>query len=78
MGWPYFNPPGIQKRTTIEQGNFFVPTDGVEPESVNDDYNPRRTKVIKVVRIGVTILVIAAILVMGYFAISDYILTGQF
>ena len=72
MGWPYFNPPGIQSRTTIEKGNFFVPTAGVEPESVKDDWNPRRTKVIKAVKIGITALIIAAILVMGYFCITEF------
>ena len=72
MGYPYFNPPGVQKVTTIEQGNFFVPTDGVEPECVKDDFNPRHTKVTKVVKIGFAIAIIAAILVMGYFCITEF------
>ena len=36
MGYPYFNPPYLQKVNKIEEGNFFVPSGGIEPDSVHD------------------------------------------
>ena len=36
MGFPYFNPPYLQQINKIEEGNFFVPSEGIEPDSVYD------------------------------------------
>lgn len=72
MGYPYFNPPGTQKVNTIEQGHYFVPTAGVEPESVNEVVNPKRAKIKKAVKIGVLIVAAVAFVILGCWAIANY------
>ena len=59
MGFPYFNPPTVQKVNKIEEGNFFVPTEGVEVDSVKEQ-TPSRAKAKKIVK---TVVIIAAIIV---------------
>ena len=68
MGWPY---NGNKNNSNVALGHFFAPSAGIEPESVKDDLNPRRTKAIKAVKICVAILIIAAIAVIGYFIVKD-------
>ena len=51
MGFPYFNPPHIQKVNTIEEGNFFVPTKGVEEEELTREVSARKAKAMKVLKI---------------------------
>lgn len=50
MGYPYFNPPYLQKVNKIEEGNFFAPSHGVELESVQD-YHPEQLKAIKIMKL---------------------------
>lgn len=76
MGFPYFNPPNIQKANTIEQGNFFVPTKGVEPESVYEESSPGAEKVKRALKITLTVIGAIAIGVLAFFCIRDYILYG--
>ena len=72
MGFPYFNPPGIQKRNAYERGDWFVPTDGVEPESVNDELDHRRAKLKRILKITLIVLGAIGFVVMGYFCIRDF------
>lgn len=69
MGYPYFNPPTTQKVNKIEEGNFFVPTLGVMPSSV-EDYVPKSIKVIKT-----CIYAVAAVtfVILGILVISEQI-----
>ena len=65
MGYPYFNPPYLQKVDKIEEGNFFAPSDGVESESVRETY-PEKEKAIKILKlialgVGVTIYILLAL-----------------
>ena len=64
MGYPYFNPPGTQKVNTIEQGHYFVPTAGIEPESVKEEENIRWVKIKRAVKI-VAIVLGAIVFVIG-------------
>ena len=66
MGYPYFNPPYLQKVDKIEEGNYFVPSAGIEPESVND-FQTHDEKVLKVMKwialgIGVAIVFVMTVL----------------
>lgn len=72
MGYPFFNPPTIQKINKVEEGNFFVPTQGVMPESVTQEISPRKAKVIKTVRTIAYIIGAIAFVVMGILVITDY------
>lgn len=71
MGFPYFNPPGIQKRNAYERGDWFVPTGGVEPDSVNEELNYRHAKVKKIIKVTLIVLGIVGFLVLGYFCLTD-------
>lgn len=71
MGYPYFNPPGTQKINTIEQGHYFVPTAGVEPDSVKEVENIRWVKIKRTVKVGVLILAVAAFVAIGFWAIMN-------
>ena len=59
MGFPYFNPPNIQKVNTIEEGNFFVPTQGVEEEELTREVSRKKAKVLKVLKICGIVLGVA-------------------
>ena len=72
MGFPYFNPPGIQKRNAFERGDWFVPSGGIEPDSVNEELNLRRAKVKKILKITVTVLAVIGFVVLGYFCLKDF------
>ena len=50
MGYPYFNPPYLQKVDKIEEGNYFVPSGGIEPDSVLE-IQPEKAKTIKVLKL---------------------------
>lgn len=71
MGFPYFNPPHIQKVNTIEQGNFFVPTKGVEEEELAREMTPRNAKIVKVLKTCGLILGIIAFIVLAVFVFKD-------
>ena len=71
MGFPYFNPPHIQKINTIEQGNFFVPTKGAEEEELSREMSARKAKTIKVLKICGLILGVVAFIVVGIFVLKD-------
>lgn len=60
MGYPYFNPPYNQKVTKIEEGNFFVASGGIEPDSVRVDLGASHTKVLQFVKIAVLFAGLAA------------------
>ncbi len=63
MGYPYFNPPYNQKVTKIEEGNFFVASGGIEPDSVRVDLGASRTKMGQIIKIAALLIgVVAAIL----------------
>lgn len=64
MGFPYFNPPTIQKVNKIEEGNFFVPTEGVEVDAVKE-LHPTRAKVKKIIKIAVIAVAVIAFVVIG-------------
>ena len=55
MGYPYFNPPYLQKVDKIEEGNFFVTSGGIEPESVHEMHpgKARTIKIMKLIALGV-------------------------
>ena len=65
MGYPYFNPPYLQKVDKIEEGNFFVPSDGIEPESVHD-YQTTKEKTIRVTKWIALAVVAAAVVFMSF------------
>ncbi len=77
MGAPYFNPPHIQKVNTIEQGNFFVPTKGVEEEMLAKEVSAKKAKVMKIVKICALVAGLIAFVILGVFVIKDYILMGN-
>ena len=60
MGYPYFNPPYNQKITKIEEGNFFVASGGIEPDSVRVDLDTGHTKMIQMVKIAALLAGVAA------------------
>lgn len=65
MGYPYFNPPYLQKVDKIEEGNYFVPSGGIEPESVNE-VQVRNEKIIKIIKwIALAACVSAVLLISG-------------
>ena len=67
MGYPFFNPPNIQKVNTIEQGNYFVPTDGVTPEQVEDDAYRPSGKLKRILTAAFIGLAIAALFIVPLF-----------
>lgn len=71
MGYPYFNPPTTQKVNKIEEGNFFVPTEGVLPESVTEEISPARQKRRNAFKIIALIVGLVLFVVMGVFTIAD-------
>lgn len=71
VGFPYFNPPHVQKVTAVEEGNFFVPTEGVDAESASHEHGPVRTKVGKVLKIALITVGIIAFVVLGVLAFLD-------
>ncbi len=72
MGFPYFNRPGIQKRNAYERGDWFVPTGGVEPESVNDDFSSRSSKLMKALKIVLIVFGVAVFLYFGCLFVIDF------
>lgn len=76
MGFPYFNPPNIQKVNTIEEGNFFVPTKGVEPEAVHEELSLKAVKVKRILKITLAVVGAVAFGVLAYFCLRDYFLYG--
>ena len=66
MGYPYFNPPYLQKVDKIEEGNFFVPSGGIEPESV-DDYQTTQQKAIKLTKWIALAVAVAAVILASIF-----------
>lgn len=78
MGYPYFNPPTTQKVNKIEEGNFFVPTLGVLPESVTEEYTPAIEKALKRIKVSMWILAAIGWLLLGATIISDTLSKGMF
>lgn len=76
MGFPYFNPPNIQKVNTIEEGNFFVPTNGVEPEAVHEEQSLKAAKAKRIFKIILSVVGAVAFGVLAYFCLRDYYLFG--
>ncbi len=72
MGYPFFNPPTIQKVNKIEEGNFFVPTEGVLPDSVTKELPPAKAKGLKIVKTVAWIIGVAVFVLMGALTIADY------
>lgn len=70
MGFPFFNPPTIQKVNKIEEGNFFVPTEGVEVDSVKE-LKPAHAKAKKIVKTVVIIAAVIAFVLLGIEAIMN-------
>ena len=73
MGYPYFNPPYLQKVDKIEEGNYFVPSGGIEPDSVLE-IQPEKAKTIKALKlialgvaIATMILIAMNLLSAGFF-----------
>ena len=63
MGYPYFNPPYLQRVDKIEEGNFFVTSHGIEPESVHE-IHPEKEKTIKIIKLIALIAAVAATFLM--------------
>lgn len=78
MGYPYFNPPHIQKANTIEQGNYFVPTKGVEEQELSRELYVRTTKAKKIVKTVALVLGIAAFLWLATVVLKDYYTLGVY
>lgn len=72
MGYPFFNPPTVQKVNKIEEGNFFVPTEGVLPESVTEELSPVKAKRQKLFKTVAWVVGGVVFVLMGYFTIADY------
>ena len=71
VGFPFFNPPHVQKVTAVEEGNFFVPTEGVDAESATQDLGTTRTKVGKIVKIVLIAAAVITFVVLGVLAFLD-------
>ena len=65
MGYPYFNPPYLQKVDKIEEGNYFVPSGGIEPESVKD-FQTSQDKLIRTTKWITLAIVVAATILMWF------------
>lgn len=76
MGFPYFNPPHIQKVNTIEAGNYFVPTQGVEELEHARDVSPKRAKIGKIIKTCAIVLALIGFVILGIFVIKDYYTMG--
>ena len=71
VGFPFFNPPHIQKVTAVEEGNFFVPTQGVDGEMASKNADKARTKSGKIVKTVLIVLAAAAFITIGVMTIMD-------
>ena len=69
MGYPYFNPPYLQKVDKIEEGNYFVPSGGIEPESVRD-FETTQEKMIRMSK-WITLAVVVAAAVLTWFLVPN-------
>lgn len=78
MGYPYFNPPGEQKVTTIERGDYFVATGGIEPDSVTKEYSPRKAKFLKAIKITAWVVGVITFVILGVLVFNDYFTSGVF
>ena len=65
MGYPYFNPPYLQKVDKIEEGNYFVPSGGIEPESVKD-FQTSQDKIFRTTKWITLAIVVAATILMWF------------
>ena len=65
MGYPYFNPPYLQKVDKIEEGNYFVPSGGIEPESVKD-FETSKEKAIRATKWIALVVAAAAVILMSF------------
>lgn len=65
MGYPYFNPPYNQKINKIEEGNFFVTSGGIEPDSVRVDLGAQRARMIRIIKIAALAVGAAAMVVLS-------------
>lgn len=63
MGFPYFNPPYLQQINKIEEGNFFVPSEGIEPDSVYD-IQTDNTRIVRIVK-WITLILAASAVVLA-------------
>lgn len=71
VGFPFFNPPHVQKVTAVEEGNFFVPTEGVDGETTSEDLGAACKKTGKIIKGIVIALAIVAFIIIGVLAILD-------
>jgi len=69
MGYPYFNPPYLQKVDKIEEGNYFVPSGGIEPESVKD-FETTQEKAIRAMK-WIALAAVAAAVVLSWFLLPQ-------
>ena len=58
--------------TIIEKGNFFAPTQGVEPESVTQELKPAQEKVKKILKIVAIVLFTAVFIALGVEVVLRY------
>lgn len=65
MGYPYFNPPYNQKVNKIEEGNFFVASGGIEPDSVRVDLGAQRAKMIRFIKIAALVVGAVATVILS-------------
>ena len=72
MSFPFFNPPGVQKRTAYERGDWFAPSGGIEPDCVKDDFFSRPTKLKKALKIVLVVFGVALFLYFGYLFVLDF------
>lgn len=71
MGYPYFNPPTTQKVNKIEEGNYFVPTKGIDEKVASEDFGTAHTKTRKVIKTIAIILAVAGFIALGAMVILD-------
>ncbi|MBQ8910668.1 MAG: hypothetical protein IJY91_06485 [Oscillospiraceae bacterium] len=72
MGFPYFNPPHIQKQNTIETGNYFAPKPDMDAEEITKEVSPKRKMIGKIVTIGIIIVAAIALVLLGIWVFQDY------
>lgn len=62
VGFPFFDHPGIQKVTTKERGDYFLPTKGVDIEVAEKEYT-KSNRVIKKISYILVAIAFAALIV---------------
>ena len=71
MGFPFFNPPTIQKVNKIEEGNFFVATEGVETSSVSKELTQKQKTVKIIVKAAIAVILVTLFVLLGIDVITN-------